>query len=112
MSWIGEHVTQLEAWAKELLGHADEKVHAIGQDLARVAGELRGDAPKLEAEAVQDAADVVHTAETQGVAPAETQAAADAVTLAEHAGHDVAAAVEGSHKAADADPAETSTPSA
>jgi hypothetical protein len=88
---------------------AGEKLRELGHDgVARVEEilhELEGDAPKLADEAKTDAEQVVATAETQGLAPAEHEAAADGVQLAEDAGHDVVAAVEGSDKPAPA-PAE------
>ncbi|HWU23660.1 MAG TPA: hypothetical protein VN088_19130 [Nocardioides sp.] len=98
MSWIGDHVTKLEAWAKDLIGHADEKVHEIGQEITAFAEQLKADAPKLADEAESAAAEVAHTAETQGLVPAEREAVADGETLIVDAGHDVAAAVEGSAK--------------
>lgn len=90
--------------AKEHLLAALAHLKEIGHDaVAHVEGALHaleGDAPKLEAEAAGDAADVVHTAETQGVVPAEREAAKDGAALIADAGHDVAAAVEGSAKPA------------
>lgn len=92
------------------LHNAAAKLEQIGHDgwarVKEIAHELEGDAPKLADEAAADAAQVVHTAETQGVVPAEAEAAKDGTELIVDAGHDVAAAVEGSHK-----PAEPSTPS-
>lgn len=81
--------------------------HSAVARVEEIVHELEGDAPKLEAEAAADAADVAHTAETQGVQPAITETEHDGVTLAEDAGHDVVAAVEGSNK-----PAASTEPSA
>jgi hypothetical protein len=88
------------------LAKLKELGHSTVARVEEIVHELEGDAPKLEAEAAADAADVAHTAETQGVQPAITEAEKDGVTLAEDAGHDVAAAIEGSNKPAEAAPVE------
>ena len=67
-------------------------------DAHHLADEFRSLVAKLTGEAEADAADVVHTAETQGVIPAEHEAVTDAGTLAEHAVADAQAAVEGGSK--------------
>ena len=107
---------EAKAEFEHLLGHADSDVKnavkAAVEKIDAAKGELAADTPKLEAEAEQDAADVVKTAETQGVQPAIAEAEHDGVTLAEDAGHDVAAAVEGSNKPAEAEPAASTEPSA
>jgi hypothetical protein len=84
---------RIEAAAASLIGHADSTVHTVAEDVVAAVRELRGDAPALEHEAVVDAADVVKTAETQGVKPAEAEAVADTGKLAAEVGHDVEAAV-------------------
>jgi len=56
----------------------DGEGHHLAAEAKAVLDELRGDVPALEAEAKADAADVVHTAETQGLAQAEQQAAVTA----------------------------------
>jgi len=104
---------EAKAEFEHLLGHADSDVkaaaHTAVEKIDAVKGELEADAPKLEAEAETDAADVVHTAETQGVVPAGQEAVKEGETLIVDAGHDVAAAVEGSAKPA---PPEPTTPQA
>lgn len=109
--WLDEAKAEFE----HLLGHADSDVknaaQAAVEKIDAVKGELAADAPKLEAEAEQDAADVAHTAETQGIAPAEREAVADGTALIVDAGHDVAAAVEGPAKTETA-PVETPAPEA
>ena len=98
------------------LHSAAAKLEAIGHDAwARVkdiARELEGDEPVLAAEAEQDTADVVHTAETEGVIPAEQEAVKDGETLIVEAGHDVTTAVEASAKPAPAETAPASDPTA
>src|ERR1700749_3143463 len=85
-----------------LLHEAAAKLEAIGhgawERVKAIATEIEGDVPKIEAEAETDAADVAHTAATEGVVPAEQEAVKDGETLLADAGHDVAAAVEGSGK--------------
>lgn len=84
--------------------------HHLAGDAKSVLDELKGDAPKLEAEAAADAADVVHTAETQGLTPAAEEAAADAEQLGADAVHDVEAALTPAPKSEA--PVETATPAA
>lgn len=97
-------IQSVETKLHDLWAALDADGHHLADRAKEILDELRGDAPKLEAEAAADAADVAHTAETQGVQPAVAEAEKDGVTLAEDAGHDVAAAVEGPAKTA---PAET-----
>lgn len=81
---------------EKLHGVADALVaeeHRLGARLKALLAELEGDVPELEAEAKADVADVVHTAETQGVVPAEREAVADAARLGAHAVADVEQAV-------------------
>jgi len=82
------------------LHNAAAKLEQIGHDgwarVKEIARELEGDEPVLAAEAEKDAANVVHTAETQGLVSAEQKAVADGTALVVEAGHDVATAVEGS----------------
>jgi hypothetical protein len=87
-----------ETKAEQLWADLKADGHHLAERAKEILDELRGDAPKLEAEAAADAADVAHTAETQGVQPAIAEAEHDGVTLAEDTGHDVAAAVEGPAK--------------
>lgn len=82
-----------DAWA-----HVEQALHA-----------LEGDAPKLADEAKTDAEQVVTTAATEGVIPAEHAAEGDAVQLAQDAVHDVADALAGSTKPTAAEPGTTST---
>jgi hypothetical protein len=76
---------------------AGATLKAIGHDgwqrVEAVVKELEGDAPVLEHEAAADAAQVVTTAETEGIVPAEHQAVADAAKLGAEAAHDVETAV-------------------
>lgn len=97
MSWIGDHAIKLEEWAKALLGNADEKIHTVGEDIARTVAELKGGVPALAGEAKADAEAVVKTAETQGVEPAVAEAVADAGHLAAEAVADVEQAVQAAH---------------
>lgn len=94
---------------------ADELVaeeHKLGARLKEIVAALAGDEPKLIAEAESDAADVVHTAQTQGLVPAEREAVADGTTLIEDTGHDLAAAIEGSGKAAASEATASAEPTA
>jgi len=110
--WLDEAKTEFE----HLIKHEDVKVQASARyalaKIDAVKGALAADAPKLEAEAESDAADVVHTAETQGVVQAEHEAEGDAVTLTRDAVHDVATALAGSAKPAPAETAPASEPTA
>lgn len=101
---------ELEA-AKNLLKSASAKLKAIGHTGAakveQVVKELEGDAPALEREAEADAEHVAETAATQGLKPAEAEAAAAAAKLAAEAGHDVVTAIEdAAHTPADGAAAE------
>lgn len=102
--------------AVDHLRAAAAKLEEIGHDgwerVKEIVGELEADEPKLADEAKTDAEQVVATAETQGLVPAEQEAVADGEALIVDAGQDVAAAVEGSAKTADApaqDAAEAAT---
>jgi hypothetical protein len=66
--------------------------HKFGAKLKAIASQITGDVPVLESEVAKDAADVVHTAETQGVEPAAKEAVADAAALGAEAVHDVESA--------------------
>jgi len=98
------------------LHNAAAKLEQIGHDgwarVKEIAHELEGDEPVLAAEAEQDAADVVKTAETEGVVAAEQEAVKDGGELVVEAGHDVATAVEDSGKPAPAEPAPATDPAA
>lgn len=85
---------EIAAFEDKLRGEA----HHLGDRAHHLADEFRSLVAKLTGEAEADAADVVHTAETQGVVPAEHEAVTDAGTLAEHAIADAQAAVEGGSK--------------
>lgn len=91
-------IATIEAKLHDLWAALEAEGHALAAKAKDVLDELRADAPKLEAEAASDAADVAKTAETQGVTPALAEAEADTVKLGEDAVHDVAAAVEGGAK--------------
>lgn len=82
--------TELEHIATTL----ENEGHALAARARAAYEAFRADVPKLAAEAETDATDVAHTAETQGLLPAEAQAVADGETLITDAGHDLAAAVE------------------
>lgn len=98
------------------LHNAAAKLEQIGHDgwarVKEIARELEGDAPKLADQAVNDAEQVAATAETQGITAAEEQAVADGAALAADAGHDLAAAVEGTGKPQDTPAGETTAPPA
>jgi hypothetical protein len=68
--------------------------HALSGRLRAAWDALKADAPVLEHDAATDAADVVHTAETQGINAAEAEAAVDAGKLAAEGAHDAAKAAE------------------
>lgn len=113
MSAFLDRVHQLLDEAKaefaHLLGHGDAAVQAAAKNAVEridaAKAQIEADAPKLATEAGQDAAAVVHTAETEGVQPAEVEAGADAVKLAQDAVHDVSAALEDGNKPAEPQPA-------
>jgi hypothetical protein len=81
-----------------LITHLEDEEHALAGRFRAAWDALKADEPKLLGEAEADAADVVHTAATEGVVPAEQKAVADGEALIEDTGHDIAAAVEGSGK--------------
>ena len=90
MSVIATVETKLhDLWAK-----LEAEGHHLAEEAKTILAELKGDEPVLAAEAEKDAADVVHTAATEGVIPAEQEAVKDAGELVAEAGHDVATAVE------------------
>lgn len=68
--------------------------HALSARLDAAWQTLLGELPQLAHDAETDAADVVKTAETQGLAAAETEAVTDAGALAAEGASDVATAVE------------------
>lgn len=80
------------------LHNAAAKLEQIGHDgwerVKQIAHELEGDEPVLAADAEKDAADVVHTAATEGVIPAEHKAIEDAGELAGEVVGDVKTAVQ------------------
>ena len=100
---LDEAKTALE----HMFGHSES---AAAQKIDEAKAAIEKEAPALLAEAGTDAADVVHTAETEGVAPAAAEAAKDAAALGEEAVHDAEAAVEPAPKSET--PAEPSAPSA
>jgi len=79
--------------ARALWAALDAEGHHLAGQAKNVYEELRGDAPVLEHEAEADAAQLVATAETQGVVPAEHEAGADAAKLGAEAVSDVETAV-------------------
>lgn len=81
-----------------LITHLEEEEHALAGRFRAAWDALKADEPKLLGEAEADAADVVHTAAAEGVVAAEKKALADGETLIADAGHDIAAAAEGSGK--------------
>lgn len=82
------------------LHNAAAKLEQIGHDgwerVKQIAHDLEDDAPVLAADAEKDAADVVHTAATEGVIPAEQEAVKDGGELVVEAGRDVVTAVQDS----------------
>ena len=113
---------EAKAEFEHLLGHGDQAVKDAvknaGERIDAAKAEIAKAAPVLEHEAEADVADVVHTAATEGVIPAEQEAvkdggelagevAADVTTAVQGAAHDVADALAGSSKAAEPDPAQT-----
>lgn len=80
------------------LHNAAAKLEQIGHDgwerVKQIAHDLEDDAPVLAADAEKDAADVVHTAATEGVLPAEQEAVKDAGELGAEVVGDVKNAVE------------------
>jgi len=101
-------IASLEADLHAVWAKLEAEGHHVADEVKAILDRLRADAPKVVGEAEADAADVVHTAATEGVVPAEREAVADGETLLADAGHDIAAAVEGSGKSGDS----TDTPSA
>lgn len=91
MSGFSTVATELGDWISKLRQEIPAEFHHLLDEGHSIAAKLRG-------EAETDAADVVHTAETQGLNPAEHEAVTDAGTLAIHAAEDAAAAVEGGSK--------------
>lgn len=90
MSVIATVETKLhDLWAK-----LEAEGHHLADEAKTILADLKGDEPVLAAEAEKDAADVVHTAATEGVIPAEHKAVEDAGELVVEAGHDVATAVQ------------------
>lgn len=90
MSVIAAVETKLhDLWAK-----LEAEGHHLADEAKTILADLKGDEPVLEHEAEADVADVVHTAATEGVIPAEQEAVKDGGELVVEAGHDVAAAVE------------------
>jgi 2-hydroxychromene-2-carboxylate isomerase len=85
-------------------GSIEDKLHAVHEELKadghaaaakvkEILDQLVGDAPVLEHEAVTDAEQVVATAETGGIKPAEVEAVKDGAALAGQAAADVEKAV-------------------
>lgn len=113
MSAITEFIDHVREVAERWFGHEDAAVKADAQSLIERADEVKAavekEAPALAHDAEADAADVVHTAETEGVAPAAAEAAKDAETLGEEAVHDAEAALAPASKSET--PAEPTTPS-
>lgn len=90
MSVIAAVETKLhDLWAK-----LEAEGHHLADEAKTILAELKGDEPVLAAEAEKDAADVVKTAATEGVIPAEQKAVKDGGELVVEAGHDVATAVQ------------------
>ena len=76
-------------WAK-----AEAAGDTVAEDVKALYHRLAGDLPQLEHEAETDAADVVKTAATEGVLPAEQEAVKDGGELAGEVAADVATAVQ------------------
>lgn len=76
-------------WAK-----AEAAGDTVAEDVKALYHRLAGDLPQLEHDAEADAADVVHTVATEGVIPAEQEAARDAGELAGEVATDVTTAVQ------------------
>lgn len=94
-------IQSVETKLHDLWAALEADGHHLADRAKEIWDEVRADAPKIEAEAAADVVDVVKTAETQGIVPAEAEAVADGEALAADAGHDVAAALEGSAKPAE-----------
>lgn len=87
-AWFTEHLEKLETWAKELLGHEDPAVKAVGQDVEKTVTELKTDAGTVEVEAKGDAEKVATDAET-AAKPVLAEAAKAGETVAAEAVADV-----------------------
>jgi hypothetical protein len=92
-------IATIEADLHAIWTKLEAEGHSVADEVKSVLDRLKADAPKMAVEVETDAADVVKTAETQGVQPAFAEAENDGVALVADAEHDVAAAVEGSAKA-------------
>lgn len=90
MSVIAAVETKLhDLWAK-----LEAEGHHLADEAKTILADLKGDEPVLEHEAEADVADVVHTAATEGLVPAEQEAVKDGAELVVEAGHDVVTAVQ------------------
>jgi len=82
----------------EIIDALEAEGHKFAGELKHLFSGLAGDVPALEAEVKADVGQVVETAETQGVVPAEREAVADAAKLGGEVVHDVEAAAKGTEK--------------
>lgn len=87
-------ITTAETELHHLITALEDEGHHLADQFRTAFNTLRGDVPQLEADAKTDAEQVVATAETQGLIPAEHEAVEDTAALAAEAEHDVATAVE------------------
>ncbi len=86
-------IQAVEADLRKIWAELEAEGHAAAARVKSVIDRLKGDVPALEAEVKTDAADVAKTAETQGLVPAEHEAAADAGHVGGEIAHDVQTAV-------------------
>jgi len=85
---------------RTILGKAESAGDTVAGDVKALYRKLVGNVPALEAEVKADAEQVVKTAETQGVVPAEHEAEADAVKIGAHVARDAADAARTPQQAA------------
>ena len=87
-------IATVEAKLHDLWAKLEAEGHHLADEAKTILADLKGDEPVLAADAEKDAADVVHTAATEGVIPAEQEAVKDAGELAGEVAADVKTAVE------------------
>lgn len=89
-------IATVEAKLHDLWAKLEAEGHHLAAEAKTILADLKGDEPVLEHEAEADVADVVHTAATEGVIPAEQEAVKDGGELVVEAGRDVVTAVQDS----------------
>lgn len=87
-------IAAVEAKLHDLWAKLEAEGHHLADEAKTILADLKGDEPTLVHDAEADAADVVKTAATEGVIPAEQEAVKDGTELVVEAGRDVATAVE------------------